>query len=138
MARGVPANAFQRDAYLAALEPPRLDLGDGRVLVGRILSADEWFRYEDRLFLASEDKLTRSGLRALMREMVDLTFAPLDNGRRWPFRRVTRISTLLFALPWGAQLEAFESVTVAQAAAQAGKNPRATRASRTDGTRSPR
>lgn len=112
------ANGFQRDAYLAALEPPRLDLGGGRVLEGRILSADEWFAYEDRLLLASQDKLTRAGLRALMVEMTDLTFPVVDNGRRWPFHRVTKPSAFLLSLPTGAQYEQFRSFTLAQADAQ--------------------
>ena len=42
-------DVFARDSYLAALEPPLFDIGGGRVLVGRILSADDWFRFEDRL-----------------------------------------------------------------------------------------
>jgi hypothetical protein len=134
------SNGFQRDAYLAALEPPRLDLGGGRVLAGRILSADEWFRYEDRLELAARDQLTRQGLRDLIEEMTDLTFAPVSNGRRWPFHRSTPASTLLFQLPFGAQLEAFRSFTLAQADAQRGTTLRALAAraeqQRTHGTRS--
>jgi hypothetical protein len=129
-----PGNTFERDEYLAALEPPRFDLGGGKVLVGRILSADEWFRYEDRLQLASKDALTRAALRALMQEMTDLTFAGFDNGKPWPFRRRVLVSELLFALPYRAQLKQFESFTLAQAKAQEGTTLRAKAQEATGGT----
>ena len=123
---------FGRDAYLAALEPPRFDIGGGRVLVGRILSADEWFAFEDRLALAAADQLTRAGLRALMQEMTDAMFAPV--GRVW-FRRPA--SKYLFDLPFSAQLETFRSFMIAQAEVQKGTTLRAMAAEAMSGTPSP-
>lgn len=135
---------FQRDAYLAALTPPTLDLGGGRILTGRILSADEWFAFADRLALSAKNQLTTAGLRALMVEMVDAIFPDVEEERRGLFgRRKTvreRPSVYFLQLPYGAQLAQFEAFTLAQAETQ--KVPtthRATKSSRparTHGTRS--
>lgn len=136
-----PPNSFQRDAYLAALEVPHFDLGGGRVLKGRILSADEWFAYEDRLFLASKNQLTNAGLRALMVEMTDLTFPAVEEERRNLFGRRRRVlvkpSEYLTRMPWGAQQEQFQSFTLAQAEAQRGPTTRRAKTNSTAQTRKP-
>ena len=127
-------DVFARDSYLAALEPPLFDIGGGRVLVGRILSADDWFRFEDRLVLAASNSLTREGLRALMQELTDLMFDGVANGRRWPFRRIRPASAFLFELPFSGQIEAFQSFTLAQAAVQEGTTLGAMVSQATNGT----
>lgn len=141
-----PLPTFQRDAYLAALTPPTLDLGGGRVLTGRILSADEWFAFEDRLALAAKGQLTTAGLRALMVEMTDVVFPTVEEERterRWLFWRRRRVvavrpSESLRQLPWGAQLAQFEAFTLAQAEAQKGptthRATKSNRPARTNGT----
>ena len=127
-----PLPTFQRDAYLAALTPPTLDLGGGRILTGRILSADEWFAFADRLALSAKGQLTTAGLRALMVEMTDITFPAVEEERRGIFgrRKTVRVkpSVYFLQLPYAAQLAQFESFTLAQAEAQGTLQPTTRRA----------
>jgi hypothetical protein len=104
---------FDRAALLAAVEPPRFQDGE-TVYVGRVLSAMEWFRYEDRLQHLGD--LGVEGGTALMREVIDVFFPPPS----WWTRRcgAKRVADLVATLPYGLQLDAFLTFVNAQAAAQ--------------------
>lgn len=111
-----PANHFDADAYLEAMQRPSVTI-DGRVFVGRLLSFDEWSAFAGRFTPAA------SGVRgnaieqnqkfaALVR---DVTTAILGTGRPWwAFWRPT-IAQRIARLPAAAQIAFLNSFSRSQA-----------------------
>lgn len=120
---------FVADEYAEAFTLPMMTIG-GVPYLGVLVSADEWFAIAPRIERAQTDSASRAELQALVRDMTDLCFP-----RKWWKVWERRVSTRLRTLPWGAQLEALGSFTVAQALAQHGRPGRMEPA--TDGTTSP-
>lgn len=111
---------FDRAALLAALEPPRFQDGQERAYVGRILSAAEWFRYEERLQRMGELSIEEGA--AFRRELIDVFFPPPPRWRRW-LRGERSVSDLVETLPYRLQLDALLSFVHAQATAQQWTTP---------------
>jgi hypothetical protein len=105
------APTFDGEAFLATLEPPRYRIGR-RVYEGRILSAQDWFRFEARLQTIGEASADVQA--AILRDVTDAMF---PSPRWWQFWRPC-VSAHLLGLPQGAQIAAFASFVVAQAAMQ--------------------
>jgi hypothetical protein len=105
---------FDASEYAAAFLPPTITVG-GRTYVGVLLSADEWFAIAPRLAIIANDT-PRDEMVSLVRDLADLSFP-----RPWWQVWRPRVSSLLARLPWGAQLEALGSFTVAHALAQTGR-----------------
>lgn len=119
---------FDRAALLDALEPPRFRDGE-REYVGRILSALEWFRFEERL--QGAEGLEGAALTPLVSELTDMIFPPPP---WWQFWR-TSVAALVVALPFGLQVEVFQSFVAAQASVQYRATPGRTPTSqKTNGT----
>lgn len=117
---------FAAEEYAAAFTPPTTVVG-GRTHIGVLLSADEWFAISPRIDALRSETASQADLASLVRDMTDLCFP-----RPWWQVWRPKVSTLLARLPWGAQMEAVASFTVAQALAQQGRNP-----TKTNGTDSP-
>lgn len=119
---------FDRDAYLAALEPPRFSAG-GVTYIGRILSAEEWFPLEAKLESIGRENVTTRELLALVRHAADTIFQP----ERLGWRARTRgekpkpsVASLVAQMPFQAQIDALMSFCTAQATAQKGTRLRPT------------
>lgn len=106
---------FVADDYTEAFAPPTFTMG-GRTHVGVIVSADQWWEIAPRIDALRSEDTSRDDMTALIRDMSDLCFP-----RPWWQVWKPTVSTLLARLPWGAQLEAVASFTVAQAHAQNGR-----------------
>ena len=111
---------FVAEEYADAFAPPTYSVG-GRTHVGVLLSADQWFTIAPRIEKLRDGATAQSDLATLVRDMTDLCFP-----RPWWQVWRPRVSAHLARLPWGAQLEAVASFTVAQALAQNGRPGRTT------------
>lgn len=120
------AHAFDADEYAAAFAPPSITIR-GRTYTGVIVSTDEWFRIAPRVDVVDVDT-PQDYMERLVRDMADLCFP-----RRWWQRRM---SARLKELPWGAQLEALSSFTLAQVFAHRGRMLGRTPDAAMDGTSS--
>ena len=118
-------SGFVEEEYAAAFTPPTYTVG-GRTHVGVIVSADEWFAIAPRIQQLQEGVTPGAELTTLARDMTDLCFP-----RPWWQVWRPRVSALLGRLPWGAQMEAVASFTVAQVLAQQGR-PMTTKTNGTD------
>lgn len=155
--------AFDRDAYLAALERPVFH-AEGRTITGRLLSAEQWFALEPRLEAGRTGALTPRAQLALAHDIIRTMFppeTPPDAGalawwrigsrlRAWRERRAWRrrapdVLTLVQAMPWGGQIAVAAHFCAVQVRAQTGERLDAARetippgeppAPTTDGTRS--
>lgn len=116
---------FVAEEYADAFTPPTFTVG-GRTYTGVLCSADQWFTIAPRIEQLQSGETARADLVALVRDMTDLCFP-----RPWWQVWRPRVSAQLARLPWGAQLEAVASFTVAQALAQNGRAPG--RTTRTNG-----
>lgn len=106
---------FVAEEYADAFAPPTFTIG-GATHVGVIVSADQWWEIAPRIDALRLEDTSRSDMTALIRDMADLCFP-----RPWWQIWRPKVSTMLARLPWGAQLEAVASFTVAQAVAQNGR-----------------
>ena len=122
-------HAFDRVALLEALEPPRFRNGE-QEYVGKLLSALEWFRFEESIRKAGG--LEGPAVTSLVHELTDMIFPPPP---RWQFWRKS-VGDLVEALPFGLQVEVFQSFVAAQATAQyrttPGRTPTKEKTSGTD------
>lgn len=97
-------NAFDADAYQAGLEPPSIILG-GETYVGRILSYEEFLKYEARLRLAVSNKLTGVSFNMLILDYCDDVFGGPPVWKFWK----PSIGRKILNLPTMAMLEAVKS-----------------------------
>lgn len=115
---------FDREEYLATLEPPVFTAG-GQRFIGQVLSAEEWFPLEARLERAAAGELSRVELLALVRDLTQAMFPPDPKPtlrERWRYGPRPRRSVwdVVRRLPFNGQLEAIRSFSEAQARIQHG------------------